>query len=613
MVSVGVVVFRLISDNETAKAEARLAEGQAAAIGLFDEARRRASAASRQVGSDPVFVQALRGRNRARAEARAESLVDKGRIVRIVLLNGPRVVVDAGDPKAIAPANRQIVGRSGARVGRLQVSVMPADEYARRVRQVTRRWVVLRRGNRLLAAVPPTAGNARLPRQGKVEIGGKDYRVATFQGADVRGERLRISLLATGEATSPLLSGSRILAGFILVGFLLMALAFAVTVSRQLQAQIARFLEAARRLGGGDFATEVPTDGRDEFAELGGEFNKMSRQLAARMEELARERARLQGSIRRIGQTFAANLDRDALLELVVQTAVDGVDATGGRARLRVEIDGQMEERATQGRLDGLRAAMEKAEAHALSSGRVAEAREGESSALSYPLVRSDGRGQALAVMSVARPGRPFSTEDRELFGYLAGQAAVSIENVDLHELVQSQAVTDELTGLSNHRRFQEVLSNEFERHSRFGQNLGFVMLDIDNFKLVNDTYGHQQGDRVLREVARVLRDSCREVDEPARYGGEEFAVALPETDVEGAYNLAERVRRAVEELEIPLLNGEGGVRVTASLGAASVPPSTADRDSLVEAADAALYRAKRAGKNRTERAEATVSADRPG
>ena len=125
------------------------------------------------------------------------------------------------------------------------------------------------------------------------------------------------------------------------------------------------------------------------------------------------------------------------------------------------------------------------------------------------------------------------------------------------------------------------------------------MLLDIDNFKSVNDTYGHQQGDLVLREVARVLRESSREIDEPARYGGEEMAVALPQTDLDGAYNFAERVRRRIEALELPLLDGDGTLRVTASFGAASLRNSGDGKDALVAAADAALYRAKGAGRDR--------------
>jgi diguanylate cyclase (GGDEF)-like protein len=138
-------------------------------------------------------------------------------------------------------------------------------------------------------------------------------------------------------------------------------------------------------------------------------------------------------------------------------------------------------------------------------------------------------------------------------------------------------------------------------------------MLDIDHFKAVNDTYGHQQGDLVLREVARVLRESSREIDEPARYGGEELAVALPQTDLEGAYQFAERVRTALEALRIPRLDGANGdLRVTASFGAAAIPGAGEDTGSLIAAADAALYEAKRAGRNRTVRAESPTHPHAP-
>ena len=168
-----------------------------------------------------------------------------------------------------------------------------------------------------------------------------------------------------------------------------------------------------------------------------------------------------------------------------------------------------------------------------------------------------------------------------------------------MHQTVQRQAVTDELTGLANVRQFHGALEHELERARRFESPLGLVMLDIDDFKRVNDTYGHQQGDVVLSSVARALRDLSRDIDEPARYGGEEMAVILPQTDLEGASQLAERMREAVEELRVPRVDGEGHLSVTASFGVASIPFSAGDKESLIAAADAALYRAKRGGKNR--------------
>jgi diguanylate cyclase (GGDEF)-like protein len=213
--------------------------------------------------------------------------------------------------------------------------------------------------------------------------------------------------------------------------------------------------------------------------------------------------------------------------------------------------------------------------------------------------------------MTVARQGEGFTPAQREVFLYLAGQVSSSIENIALHELVSQQAVTDELTGLSNSRHFRELITKEAARAERFGHELALILLDLDDFKQVNDAYGHLQGDRVLRMVGRVLRIESRGVDEPARYGGEEFAVALPETGIEGALDLAERVRARIESEQVPRVGGSGAVTVTASVGAASMHGSANGAEALIAAADAALYEAKSAGKNRVANAEVPQAADR--
>ena len=604
MVSVAVVVFRLISDNETAKVEARLAEGQAAAIGLYDESRKDALRALRRVGADTAFVRAVRRGDKAQARARARGLLTGARIERLVFAGRAGDIVDVGTRGAIAPASRDVIGSSGRRIGRLQVSVVTADQYALRVRRVEGRPTVIARDGRVIASSLSRAVAMKLPDHGDVKLGSRSYRVATFTAPDFNRASVRVAVLSDVARADSAKGSGRLLALVILGGFLIMAFAFAVAVSRSLQAQIARFLDAARRLGSGDFSTQVPTAGRDEFAELGGEFNQMARQLETRLEELQRERERLQEAVRRIGESVASNLDRDALLDVVLEAALDGVDATGGRATVRAGAGMELIERGRAGSIEGFDAVVERVEHQALDTGALAEASADDVSALAYPLRASETGDRVLGLITVVRRERPFSQEECELFAYLAGQAAVSIENVDLHELVQRQAVTDELTGLSIHRRFQEVIVQEVERAKRFGQDLGLVMLDIDHFKSVNDNYGHQQGDVVLREVARVLRDSSREIDEPARYGGEELAVALPQTDLDGAYLFAERVRTSLEALRIPRLDGKGHLRVTASFGAAALPGNGEDKASLIAAADAALYRAKRGGRNRTVRAE---------
>jgi diguanylate cyclase (GGDEF)-like protein len=162
----------------------------------------------------------------------------------------------------------------------------------------------------------------------------------------------------------------------------------------------------------------------------------------------------------------------------------------------------------------------------------------------------------------------------------------------------QRLANTDALTGLANQRRLHALLATEARRLDAAQPPLALIMLDVDDFKSFNDGHGHQAGDPILRRLADVVAASCREGDEPARYGGEEFAIVLPRTPLARAYDVAERVRVAIEALEIAL-PGAGTCGVTASLGVAATHAPDAHAE-LLRAADAALYEAKRTGNNRT-------------
>jgi diguanylate cyclase (GGDEF)-like protein len=609
MVAVAFVLFRLIADNESGKADARLAAANGSAINLYHEDFNRAQAAAARIGRDVVLAQALRANDRQALQNRVSALLRQENVRRIVLARGGQTLADAGSKTAVFPASRKLVGGGNRAFGTLQVSAQEPSIYTGLLSRLTGSGAVVQRiGGPVLAASVKGVDPASIPSDhGELQVGDKRYDAASFKAPGFVGETDRVAVLAPKAMESTAVRNGRLLAAGILAGFFVLAFTFALLVSRSLQRQIDAFLQAARRLGSGDFTVEVPTEGHDEFAALGEEFNKMSRQLEERLEELNQERARLQDAMRRIGETFAANLDREGLLEIVVRTAVDGVGADAGRASVRPNANSPLEQVALTGSVDGLEEAVRAAEAKVLETGEPCEATVDGVGALSHPMRRGDDvHARVSGVVSVARRNRPFSAAERELFHYLAEQAAVSIENVGLHETVERQAVTDELTGLFNRRRFQEAMATEVERSKRFGQPVGLVLLDLDDFKAVNDTYGHQQGDLVLREVARVLRETSREIDEPARYGGEELAVVLPGTDLEGAYNLAERVRAGIEDLALPLLDGDGALRVTASFGVATLPGSADDMRELVAAADEALYRAKRAGKNRTVRAEAS-------
>jgi diguanylate cyclase (GGDEF)-like protein len=414
------------------------------------------------------------------------------------------------------------------------------------------------------------------------------------------GRPVSVAVLSNLAASSGSVTGSRVLAAAFIAAFLVLAIAFAVMASRGLQGQLSRFLQAARRLAGGDFSSPIETVGKDEFAALGTEFNNMSNQLERRLDELSRERARLREAVHRIGQTFASNLDRKVLLELALKTALDAVEGSAGRVSAR-EPAKALAEVVREGDLDGVRDAVYEAEREALQTRDLGAAESSEGSVLAIPLGPIEADGRLHGLITVTRSQGTFSDDDRDVLRSLATQAGLALENVELHRQVSRQAVTDELTGLANHRRFQELLDVELEQVRRYGHPVGLIMLDIDNFKSVNDTYGHQQGDVVLRRVARALADSSREADLPARYGGEELALILPHTDMEGAFAIAERIRTAVEALRVPRSDGDEPLRVTASLGVAASRDGA--KEELIAEADAALYDAKRQGKNRTIKA----------
>jgi diguanylate cyclase (GGDEF)-like protein len=177
-----------------------------------------------------------------------------------------------------------------------------------------------------------------------------------------------------------------------------------------------------------------------------------------------------------------------------------------------------------------------------------------------------------------------------------------------LHRRVAEQAITDPLTGLWNRRHMAETLEREVLRARRFGHPMSLIILDVDDFKTINDREGHIQGDLVLEAVADVVREGIRSIDVAARYGGDELAVILVETDREGALILGERLADRMRETEVPTREGQS-MGVTISLGVATIPDSADSLDSLVDAADRALLRAKRAGKNQIRAAPAT----RPG
>jgi diguanylate cyclase (GGDEF)-like protein len=208
-------------------------------------------------------------------------------------------------------------------------------------------------------------------------------------------------------------------------------------------------------------------------------------------------------------------------------------------------------------------------------------------------------RGQMLGALAVDTrlTQRPFADTDVGALSTLADYAAIAIANARLYTEVQLASITDGLSELFNRRHVMIMAEREFQRSRRFVRSLSAVMLDIDHFKAVNDTYGHAAGDQVIAEVAQRLRTGIRNIDVGGRYGGEEFVLVLPETGLVGAGLLAERLRRAVAGA--PVATVGGALAITVSAGVATSQPDVPDIATLISNADAALYSAKRAGRNR--------------
>jgi len=202
---------------------------------------------------------------------------------------------------------------------------------------------------------------------------------------------------------------------------------------------------------------------------------------------------------------------------------------------------------------------------------------------------------------------RQFDREKLNLLAILASFAAMAIHNATLHKRTKLMAITDALTGLHNHRYFKTYFRREMGRAQRYHKPFSIIMMDVDDFKSFNDSFGHAVGDRILQVLGEVIMETVRGVDVAFRYGGEEFIVLLPETRLDKAILAAERLREAVQTGTTGRLTGPAGAGVTVSIGVASYPENADKTDELFNIVDSLLYRAKRCGKNKVYHQESLL------
>ncbi|HEY7397978.1 MAG TPA: diguanylate cyclase [Gaiellaceae bacterium] len=543
----------LARSSETRRADASLESSLRAAVAGYSQQLDVATATARRLAGEQRVQQALATHDRVALAAIAAS--------------SPTTRF-AGGGVAVGSLPRRAARRTvaildhGRTIGSVTVAV-PVDD-----RLLAEIGVGLAAGERLVAVeggriVAGRPLGARLELSpgapARVEVGGSAKRGLATPLLDPPG--LRLAALTPQRAIDDAARTAEMRLTTVLIVALLVFAVVVFLLGRSVVTTLRQLADAADNIADGRLDERVDVRGNDEFAQLGGAFNRMAGQLQQRMSELRTERRRAHEATTRFGLALGATHDPQQLLQIVAETVVEATGASGAIARTR--------------------------------SGEVLEAGEPTGpEEVAFPL-----RVGAVDFGSLVVRGSALDADQVETARALVAQAAVALDNARLHRLVEQQALVDVLTGLANRRSLEETLAVELARVGRLDTELCLVLVDLDRFKQVNDRLGHPAGDEVLRSCAQTLAGAVREGDVAGRWGGEEFALILVGVGVAGGIELAERARRLISSRPVSTARG-GPVHVTASFGVAACGAG-ATVDDLIAAADAALYEAKRQGRDR--------------
>ncbi|MBF0409844.1 MAG: diguanylate cyclase [Candidatus Riflebacteria bacterium] len=404
---------------------------------------------------------------------------------------------------------------------------------------------------------------------------------------------------------------------FIGIIALLLGVIFSFGLAKFVTRTLDSLMKGTLIVSAGDLSYRLEIESHDEIGMLAGRFNEMILALESNQKALDRKIFEIE-TLFKASQTMNFQNDTDKLIKQILEMACKALKSE--RASIMLQTDGKDElstkivygaqtDTTTPATITTIKAG-EGVAGTVFKTGTSIIVNDGANDPLfkSYEtstnfehLIRNlisvplKARERATGVINVTNKLDPvgFNSDDQRLLEALAQQAAMAVEHARLYEL----AITDGLTKLFIHRYFQARLEEEILRAKRYHTTVSLILMDIDHFKKFNDTYGHQQGDIVLVEVAKLVKQTLREtIDIPARYGGEEFTVILPETDASGAQLVAERLRRIIESYDFP---GQGKpLKVTISLGIATFPDHASNRPMLIKKADMALYHCKKRGRN---------------
>lgn len=434
---------------------------------------------------------------------------------------------------------------------------------------------------------------------------GKENAGAVFVSLDLKSTQAQI--------------GQRALVNLLLslLGTALMGITIYFFLHSLFAGRVKSVASAAVRLASGNTTARAQAGGTDEIAYLATSFNVLAEEITnwrTNLEAMVAGRVQELTALYNVSQTISRSLDLATVLPRVLDNVLE---ALGERRGVIVLVGEEGEDLKLMGNrglsMDSVRCISLQGQgciSDAVlknSPVRVGGTGDGE---ISVPGLEREEILSALAVPISARctafgavavySGKKdrFSESDEELLVTIGNQVAVAVENARLYEKTLEMAQEDGLTGLSNRRHLMEMLHRETERTARYNTAFSVLILDLDKFKSFNDTYGHLKGDELLRAFADLMKKSIRTTDVAGRYGGEEFCVILPNTALKGALVIAERIRSAFASLRIPMGEGSPPAGATVSIGIAELVRGETE-EKLLGAADAALYRAKKDGRNR--------------
>lgn len=367
-----------------------------------------------------------------------------------------------------------------------------------------------------------------------------------------------------------------------------------VLITRSVGDALRRFAQITTQLASGKLDKRVPVVGKDEVAILSSSFNDMADALQMRMQNIEEARLRMRRQMDLFGDALANATDISEMLQAVLALAVESTAGTHARF-WTIDEEGHFVHSACIGLRPEDTTPCELERAVTVRGCTVINA-----DAPYWMVVPARMSDRIVGLLTIVSLDTPFDDDDARMAERLGVQAAVAIDNALLHEQLRDQATRDGLTGLPNHRTLQDTLSNMLEESNRKRTPLGVVLLDIDNFKRVNDTYGHPTGDEALKAIGRVLEHGIGAMGMAGRFGGEEFVLLVPDLDVNAVARIADRLREDITKIEIPLETG-GTLKITSSFGVANVDqnPGAITSTELLHQADVGMYNAKRTGKNR--------------